>query len=102
MSGTFTVNTQAFGGEFTIVGGMNGTPVTAGSAGADVTLDAGGSLAVVNSGTIVTGPAIPTTSVAAAPGAGLASMSPGLAGTAGIQPQLNVDALVDAFAIATE
>jgi hypothetical protein len=32
----------------------------------------------------------------------MATSAPGLAGTAGIQPQLNVDALMDAFSAAAE
>jgi PPE-repeat protein len=75
--------------------------IIAGS-GVTATFDASGLVTAVNTGTIVTGPALVTPVVtpaasgtsgalAAAPAAAAA---PGLAGTAGIQPQLNVDGLM--------
>jgi PPE-repeat protein len=80
--------------------------VTAGSAGAEITIDAStGLVTAINSGTVVAGPTlvpvVPSSSgaLAAAPAA---APLPGLAGTAGIQPQLNVDALLDALAAAAE
>jgi hypothetical protein len=84
VSGTFL--TQSGGsGIFTIPSGG----VTAASTGVDVT---------VNSGAIITGPALtpiaPIGLAAAAPAASALGSSPGLAGTAGIQPQLNVDGLL--------
>ena len=113
LSGTFY---YAGGGIVTLPqGSVTGTTITvpafgsfAGAtlSGADVT-ELGSLVTAVNSGAITTGPAIvpvvpvaPASSgalAAAAPAAGVVS-SPGLAGTAGIQPQLDVDALVNAFA----
>ena len=117
VSGTFIVNTPLPGstGGFTIPSGA----VTAGGAGAsaEVTINAStGLVTAINSGTVILGPTTatsyvfpvaPTASVAAAPAASAAPVAaapaisaPGLAGTAGIQPQLNVDALMDALAVA--
>ncbi|MEZ0353918.1 PPE family protein [Mycobacterium sp. pR1184] len=99
-SGTFLVIDPVgpplpLSGAFTVPG----AGIIAGG-GVNVTLDASGLVTAVNTGTIVTGPAVLTPvvtpaasgtsgAVAAAPLA-----SPGLAGTAGIQPQLNVEGLI--------
>ena len=89
--------------------------VTAGGAGAsaEVTINAStGLVTAINAGTIITGPVTATpyvfpvapvvasssSALAAAPAA--MAPAPGLAGTAGIQPQLNVDALMDALSVA--
>jgi hypothetical protein len=93
VSGTFL--TQSGGsGIFTIPSGG----ITAASTGVDVTVNASGAVVVVNSGAIITGPALtpiaPSGLAAAAPAASALGSSPGLAGTAGIQPQLNVDGLL--------
>ncbi|WP_420714674.1 PPE family protein [Mycobacterium sp. Aquia_213] len=104
LSGTFTAYPPWVGGAgFTIPSGS----VTAG-AGVEVTIDAStGLVTAINSGTITTGsvftPVVPSSSsaLAAAPAA-MATSAPGLAGTAAIQPQLNVDALMDALAAAAE
>ena len=101
LSGTIDVLPPFFGygpGIITVPGGG----ITAGS-GVTVTLNAGGLVTAVNTGTIVTAPAlVPVVPVAPSASGALAAApaaaaSPGLAGTAGIQPQLNVDALVDAL-----
>ncbi|CQD07931.1 PPE family protein [Mycobacterium lentiflavum] len=85
-AGTITVPGQGL---------IAGTLVTA-------TVDAGGSVVTINSGTVFTAPAVvtPVTPIAAASGTSGAvaaaplAASPGLAGTAGIQPQLNVEGLI--------
>jgi PPE-repeat protein len=95
-SGTFT----ATGGAFTVPGGG----VTAVGSGVNVTLNAAGAVTAINTGAVITGPAVtpvvpvvPSASsgLAAAPAASALSSSPGLAGTAGIQPQLDVDGLLE-------
>jgi PPE-repeat protein len=96
-SGTFTVAATPLSGGFTVPSGS----ITAG-AGVNVTLNAAGSVVAVNTGTVITGPAAiapiapiaPSASSGLVPAAGVLSSSPGLAGTAGIQPQLNVDGLL--------
>ncbi|WP_163667150.1 PPE family protein [Mycobacterium florentinum] len=107
LSGTFTVYPPWVGGaEITIPSGS----VTAGGAGVEVTIDAGtGLVTAVNSGTVITAPTYSFTPVVAssssafvAAPAAMATSAPGLAGTAAIQPQLNVDALMDALAAAAE
>ena len=122
-TGTFTLQagtgTQLSGpaGIVTIPSGS----ATAGGAGAEVTIDAStGLVTAINSGTIITGPVTATpyflpavapvapvvssapSALGAAPAAGVAGSAPGLAGTAAIQPQLNVDALMDALAATAE
>jgi hypothetical protein len=89
--------------------------VTAGGAGAEVTINAStGLVTAINAGTVITGPVSATPYVfpiapvvssssgalAAAPAAGVVGSSPGLAGTAAIQP--NVDALTDALSAAAD
>ncbi|WP_276059268.1 PPE family protein [Mycobacterium montefiorense] len=107
LSGTYTVyQPWVQGAGFTIPSGS----VTAG-AGVDVTIDAStGLVTAINSGTITTGsvvtpvaPVVASSSSAlgAAPAA-MVTSAPGLAGTAGIQPQLNVDAFMDALAAAAD
>ncbi len=113
LSGTITVNPPlaGSGGAFTISSGA----VTAGTAGGEVTINAGtGLVTAVNAGTIITGPVTATpyvfpvapvvagssSALGAAPAAAPVIGAPGLAGTAGIQPQLDVDALMDALAVA--
>ncbi|GBG38049.1 hypothetical protein MmonteBS_24210 [Mycobacterium montefiorense] len=109
--GSFTVNSPFFGsGGFTVSSGA----VTAGSTGVEVTINAStGMVTAINAGTVITGPVTATpyvfpasvapvvssssSALAAAPAAAPAS---GLAGTAGIQPQLNLDALMDTLAVA--
>ncbi len=92
-SGTFT----AAGGAFTVPGGG----VTAVGSGVNVTLNAAGAVTAINTGAVITGPAVvpvvPSASsgLAPAPAASALSSSPGLAGTAGIQPQLDVDGLLE-------
>ncbi len=91
--------------------------VTAGGAGAEVTINATtGLVTAINSGTVIAGPVTATpyflpvapvvasapSALGAAPAAGVAGSAPGLAGTAAIQPQLNVDALIDALSAAAE
>ncbi|MEE6139022.1 PPE family protein [Mycobacterium sp. 050128] len=103
-SGTFTVLSGSPGvaGTFTVPSGS----ITAVGAGTNVTL-ASGSVIAVNTGTVITGPAVapvaPTSSGAAGALPVLAGLSstPGLAGTAGIQPQLNVDGLLEWAQIAS-
>lgn len=110
LSGTFY---YVGGGSVTLPqGSVTGTTITvpafsgfsgATLSGADVT-ELGGLVTAVNSGAITSGPAVvpvvPSSGAlaAAAPAAAVTS-SPGLAGTAGIQPQLDVDALLKAFAL---
>lgn len=115
LSGTFIVNSPLPGstGGFTIPSGA----VTAGSAGVEVTINANtGLVTAINSGTVILGPTTATPYVfpvapvvsstpgalGAAPAAAAAISAPGLAGTAGIQPQLDVDALMDALSAAAE
>ncbi|WP_272891433.1 PPE family protein, partial [Mycobacterium montefiorense] len=91
-----------------------GGAVTAAGTGVEVTINTStGLVAAINAGTVITGPVTATpyvfpvapvvsgssSALAAAPAAAPAS---GLAGTAGIQPQLNVDALMDALSAAAE
>ncbi|WP_423790905.1 PPE domain-containing protein [Mycobacterium ahvazicum] len=97
-SGTFTVLSGSSGaaGTFTVPSGS----ITAVGAGTNVPL-ASGSVIAVNSGTVITGPAVAPVVATSSGTAGalpvLAGLSstPGLAGTAGIQPQLNVDGLLE-------
>lgn len=113
-SGQIFVNSPSpfFGGTggFTVPGGA----VTAGSSGVEATIDTStGLVTAINAGTVITGPVTatpyflpavaPTSSSAlgAAPSA-MATSAPGLAGTAAIQPQLNVDTLLDALSAAAE
>nr|BBX76267.1 PPE family protein [Mycobacterium florentinum] len=108
-SGQVFVNSPSpfFGsqGGFTIPSGA----VTAGSSGVEVTINAStGLVTAINAGGVITGPVTATpyflpavapsssSALAAAPAA-VATSAPGLAGTAGIQPQLDVDALMDAL-----
>ncbi|WP_457852192.1 PPE family protein [Mycobacterium montefiorense] len=104
-------------GTMTQIGGpaatvtIPGGSVTAGSAGAEITINAStGLVTAINSGTVVAGPTfVPvapvvsssSSALAAAPAA-TATSAPGLAGTAAIQPQLNVDALLDALSAAAD
>ncbi|WP_025735384.1 PPE family protein [Mycobacterium genavense] len=82
-------------GQVAVVTTANTATALAGSGGASIT-NAYGAVAVASS----VSPIVPSTSsTVAAPLAGLAA--PGLAGTAGIQPQLNVDALLDSVQAAT-
>ncbi|WP_279304277.1 PPE domain-containing protein [Mycobacterium ahvazicum] len=112
-SGSFTVNSPYFGGTgaFTVSSGS----VTAGSTGVEATIDAStGLVTAINAGTVITGPVTATpyafpvapvapvvssssSALAAAPAAAPVVSAPGLAGAAGIQPQFNVDALMDAL-----
>jgi hypothetical protein len=111
-SGQIFVNSPSpfFGstGGFTIPSGA----VTAGSAGVEATINTStGLVTAINAGTVITSPVTATpyflpavapsssSALAAAPAA-MATSAPGLAGTAGIQPQLNVDALMDALSAA--
>ncbi len=110
LSGTFTVYPPwVEGAGFTIPSGA----VTAGSAGVEVTINAGtGLVTAINAGTVITAPITATpysfapvvasssSALGAAPAAAPLISAPGLAGTAAIQPQLNVDALIDALAAA--
>ena len=110
LSGTFTVyQPWVSGAGFTIPSGA----VTAGSAGVEVTINAGtGLVTAINAGTVITAPVTATpysfapvvgsssSALAAAPAAAPVIGAPGLAGTAAIQPQLNVDALMDALSAA--
>jgi PPE-repeat protein len=110
LSGTFTVYPPWVGGAgFTVPSGA----VTAGSAGVEVTINTStGLVTAINAGTVITAPVTATpysfapvaTSSSSALAAAPAAMAPapGLAGTAGIQPQLNVDALMDALSAAAE
>ncbi|OBB96140.1 PPE family protein [Mycobacterium sp. 852002-40037_SCH5390672] len=114
-SGTLTVNAPlpGTGGVFTIPSGA----VTAASTGAEATINTStGLVTAINAGTVITGPVTATpyvfpvapvvssssSALGAAPAAGVVGSSPGLAGTAAIQPQLNVDALMDALSAAAE
>lgn len=115
-SGTLTVNApfSGTGGAFTIPSGA----VTAGAgAGAEVTINTNtGLVTAINAGTVISGPvtanpyflpaapvvASSSSALGAAPAAGVVGSAPGLAGTAGIQPQLNVDALMDALSAAAK
>lgn len=109
-SGQIFVNSPFFGsGGFTIPSGG----VTAASTGAEVTINAStGLVTAINSGTIIAGPVTTTpyflpvasspSALGAAPAAAPVISAPGLAGTAAIQPQLNVDALMDALSAAAE
>ncbi|OBB87647.1 hypothetical protein A5760_25470 [Mycobacterium colombiense] len=109
-SGTLTVNApfSGTGGAFTIPSGA----ITGGAGGAEVTINANtGLVTAINSGAIITGPTITpaapvvassSSALGAAPAAGVVGSAPGLAGTAGIQPQLNVDALMDALSAAAK
>lgn len=113
-SGTLTVNSpfSGSGGAFTIPSGA-----VTGGAGVEVTINTNtGLVTAINAGTVITGPvtatpyflpAVPvvassSSALGAAPAAGVVGSSPGLAGTAGIQPQLNVDALMDALSAAAK
>jgi PPE-repeat protein len=90
VSGTFTTTS---GGTFTIPSGG----ITAGTGGATVT-EVGGAVTVINSGAIITGPAVvPVVPVAPVAPSGLGALTPlgGLAGTSGIQPQLNAPLLAE-------
>ncbi|HEV7581686.1 MAG TPA: PPE family protein [Mycobacterium sp.] len=109
LSGTITVNPPFAGssGAFTISSGA----VTASGAAAEVTINAStGLVTAINAGAVITGPVTATpyvfpvasSALGAVPAAGVAGSSPGLAGTAAIQPQLNVDALMDALSAAGE
>ncbi|BBY20308.1 PPE family protein [Mycobacterium stomatepiae] len=92
-SGTFTVTAQAPLDVLTIPSGS----ITGATGGAMVTEDAAGLVAAINSGSIITAPAVapvaPVSSSGGLAAAVPAAASPGLAGTAGIQPQLDVDGL---------
>jgi PPE-repeat protein len=89
VSGTFTTTG---GGTFTIPSGG----ITAGAGGATVT-EVGGAITVINSGAIITGPAVVPVVPVAPSASGLAALPPlgGLAGTSGIQPQLNAPLLAE-------
>jgi PPE-repeat protein len=100
-SGTFTVIApEGESAIWTVPAGG----ITAGETGMSATFD-GSFAAAINAGTVATGaasatpffPAIPAAAPAAS-GVGIASpllASPGLAGTAGIQPQLNAEGLTE-------
>ncbi|BBZ73046.1 PPE family protein [Mycobacterium paraseoulense] len=91
--------------------------VTAGSSGVEATIDTStGLVTAINAGGVITAPVTASpyflpavapvvssssSALGAAPAA-MATSAPGLAGTAGIQPQLNVDALMDALSAAAE
>jgi PPE-repeat protein len=95
-SGTFTVLDSPFvSGSFVLPSGA----VTAGTGGAMVTENAAALVTAINSGTIITAPAIAPTPVVPSSSGALAasalSSSPGLAGTSGIQPQLNAELLTE-------
>jgi PPE-repeat protein len=103
---TVPAGTILVDGTFSADGGLFVFPsggITAGTGGASVTLNATGSVVAINSGAITTSVFIPVAPVvpAAAPAAsGLGAVtpllaSPGLAGTAGIQPQLDAEALTE-------
>jgi PPE-repeat protein len=118
LSGTITVNPAfgGYGGAFTVSSGA----ITAQSAGVEATINANtGLVTAINAGSVITGPVTATpylfpvapvapvvasssSALGAAPAAAPVISAPGLAGTAGIQPQINIDALVDAFAAAAE
>jgi len=70
--------------------------ITGGTGGAMVTENASGLVTAINSGAVITGsfPA-PTPASGGLPAAIGASSSPGLAGNAGIQPQLNTAGLAE-------
>jgi PPE-repeat protein len=100
-AGTMLVN-----GTFSANGGLLVFPsggITAGTGGASVTFNATGSVVAISSGAVTSGVFVPVAPVvpAAAPAAsGLGAVtpllaSPGLAGTAGIQPQLDAEALTE-------
>jgi PPE-repeat protein len=107
---TFTVNTGASfmlnsgtatieSGSFTVASGsitVADSTITAGS-GVTVT-SAGGVITAINTGAITTGIFVPVVPAATPTASGLGLLTPlastpGLAGTAGIQPQLNAEAL---------
>jgi PPE-repeat protein len=90
VSGTFT---YIAGPGLTVPSGS----VTGAAGGATVT-EVGGAVTVVNSGAIITGPAVvPVAPSASASASGLAAVPAvgGLAGTSGIQPQLNAPLLAE-------
>jgi PPE-repeat protein len=102
-SGTATIES----GSFTVASGsitVADSTITAGS-GVTVT-SAGGVITAINTGAITTGifvPVVPATTSTAS-GLGLLTplaSTPGLAGTAGIQPQLNAEALSEFVSAAT-
>ncbi|WP_324291089.1 PPE family protein [Mycobacterium sp. Aquia_213] len=117
LSGQLFINSPStfFGGTgvFTVPSGA----ITAGSSGVEVTINAStGLVTAINAGGVITGPVTATpyflppvapvvssapSALGAAPAA-MATSAPGLAGTAAIQPQLNVDALLDALSAAAE
>jgi PPE-repeat protein len=117
LSGQLFINSPStfFGGTgvFTVPSGA----ITAGSSGVEVTINAStGLVTAINAGGVITGPVTATpyfvpavapvvssapSALGAAPAA-MATSAPGLAGTAAIQPQLNVDALMDALSAAAE
>jgi PPE-repeat protein len=117
LSGQLFINSPStfFGGTgvFTVPSGA----ITAGSSGVEVTINAStGLVTAINAGGVITGPVTATpyflpavapvvssapSALGAAPAA-MATSAPGLAGTAAIQPQLNVDALIDALSAAAE
>ncbi|ORB71230.1 PPE family protein [Mycobacterium scrofulaceum] len=101
LSGTFQYTGAGVGGHLSVPGGsVTGTPGTVGgyvtenAAGlvTDLNLSSGSQTFFTTGPTVVT-PVTPTSStpLAAAP----AASSPGLAGNAGIQPQLNAEALAE-------
>ncbi|OBB87648.1 hypothetical protein A5760_25475 [Mycobacterium colombiense] len=112
--GSFTSGTFQLTGNPIGVVGLNipSGAITGGAGGAEVTINTNtGLVTAINSGAIITGPTItpvaPVVSsssgaLGAAPAAGVVGSAPGLAGTAAIQPQLNVDALMDALSAAGE
>ena len=101
-------------GGFTVTSGA----VTAGSSGVEATINTStGLVTAINAGTVITAPVTATPYVfpvapvapvvasssgalGAAPAAAPVIGAPGLAGTAAIQPQLNVDALMEALSAA--
>ncbi|BAX93716.1 PPE family protein [Mycobacterium shigaense] len=93
-SGTFTVVAQVPGDVLTIPSGS----ITGATGGAMVTENAAGLVTAINSGSITAGPAVAPVAPASSSGAvaaAPAAAAPGLAGTAGIQPQLDAPALLE-------
>ncbi|WP_118915511.1 PPE family protein [Mycobacterium shigaense] len=96
VSGTFQVTSLIFGDSNLVI--PSGA-ITGNLGGAMVSLDANGAVIAINSGSIITGTAVtPVTPVASSSGAvaaAPAAAAPSLAGTAGIQPQLDAPALLE-------
>jgi PPE-repeat protein len=91
MGGTTGLGSLLGSGSITI--GANSGVITLGNAATGVVGPTGATIANLTGAVAYTAPVAPVTSASAAPGLVALSSSPGLAGTAGIQPQLSVDGL---------